>query len=237
MFGYGATNYWCKTLYKQWFYGLPTRKQAEIPSYVLSLMHHAIAVPFSVYHIYMDYTVYRDVDYGELYVAIIPFTLGYFIADLIMYTIPEALQGRYVYFFHHVFAVVLLVGVFEANAVVVRFLPHMLIMETSTIFFTTAWFLRLWGYRGSIMVKLSEMMFVLMFFLIRIVHVPSFLFTIREHLVSMGLARFFFAPVLLLQAYWFVQIVLTLSSRGVGGKPNKGDDKKDKGDDKKDKDE
>lgn len=188
----------------------------------MSLVHHAVAVPFSIYHIYMDVYVYDMVDYTQLYVIIIPFTLGYFISDLVIYTLPEAMQGRYTYFLHHVFALVLLVGVFEADSVVVRFLPHMLLMELSTIFFTWAWFLRLWGYRASLIVKVLEMLFVVAFFLVRIVHVPVFLYCIRNHLQSMGICRFFFGPVILMQVYWFGKIVITLTERGLGGKKDTG---------------
>jgi hypothetical protein len=218
MFIYGCVNYWCKTLYRSWFAELTPRKRAELPSYVIALLHHSIAVPFCIYHIYMDVFYYNDADYGELYVVIMPFTMGFFVADLMMYTVPEALEGRYVYFFHHVFAVALLVGAFKADAVVIRFTPHMLLMELSSIFFTVAWFLRLWGWRGSMVVVFCEYMFVLVYLLVRVIHVPLYLFLVRDHLLTMGVCGICFPPVIMLQMYWFSQIVMTLRGRSMGGK-------------------
>lgn len=217
MFVYGCVQYWCKTLYRTWFAELSPRKRAELPSFAIALIHHSVAVPFSIYHIYMDIFHYGDVNYGELYSIIVPFTMGFFIADLMMYTVPEAMEGRYIYLLHHIFAVVLLIGAFKADASVVRFMPHMLLMELSSLLFALAWFLRLFGYRGSLAVVACEYLFVLVYLFVRIIHVPCYLFFIIDHLPSMGICGLFFLPVILLQVYWFSQILMTLSGRTMGG--------------------
>jgi len=182
----------------------------------MALCHHFIIVPMSLYFIYVDY-VTTNVDYFKSYGPIVPITFGYFIADTIIYTVPEVLKGRYAYFIHHVVALLLLGGMLSADGPVVRYMPHFLIMEASSIFFSSAWILRQVGYRGSLLVTVLEYLFVVTYFLLRVLYLPFVLYAMADHAHTLGIVQYGLPVVMILQLYWFYQILRTLGGRSMGG--------------------
>jgi hypothetical protein len=218
---YLAANALSKYLYPLWYQSLPSKKKGELPSYALGLSHHLIVVPISIYLITIDFLLpieqFEEFNFFQSYAPLLPFTFGYFIADTIFYTFPELLSGRFAYFIHHIFAVLLLTSVSSASGPCVRALPHFLLMELSSIFFGSAWILRQIGYRGSILVTLLENGFVLFYFLLRIVHLPLLLLSLTDHIQTLGPFQYCLHGVMLLQLYWFYQIIQTLRVRDMGG--------------------
>jgi hypothetical protein len=210
-----------KYLYPGWYSSLTTRKKSEVPSYSLALAHHLIVVPLSIYFIYLDYSLPSTsevpFDYFQTYSPLLSYSFGYFVADTLLYTIPEALSGHYAYFIHHLFAVGLLFSVAQASGPCVRALPHFLLMELSSIFFSAAWLLRQIGYRGTVIVTIFEQLFVAFYFILRILHLPLLLFALTDHVHTLGLFRYCLVGVMILQVYWFYQIIQTLRVRDMGG--------------------
>lgn len=218
---YFLTSYLSKTLDPKWYETLPKKKKSEVPTYALALSHHLLIVPASIYYIYIDYNLLPDqveaYNYFISYAPLLPFTFGYFIADTILYTIPELISGRYAYFIHHIFAVLLLFSLATAGGPCVRALPHFLLMELSSIFFSSAWLLRQIGYRGSIMVTIFEQLFVLFYFILRILHMPCLLYALSSYVHTLGPFQYCLVGVMFLQIYWFYQIIQTLRVRDMGG--------------------
>jgi hypothetical protein len=211
--------------YPQWYKSLPAKKKSELPTYPLALSHHLIIVPISMYYIYLDYSLPSQQEdpnslpfnYFNAYSPILSYSFGYFIADIILYTLPEALSGRPAYFIHHLFALGLLFSVSQATGPCVRALPHLLLMELSSIFFSLAWILRQVGFRGSFLVSILEYLFVLFYFILRIIHLPLLLYTLVDHVHSLGPFQYCLVGVMLLQVYWFYLILQTLRVRDLGG--------------------
>jgi hypothetical protein len=218
---YLIANALSQYLYPLWYKSLTNKKKGEVPSYALGLSHHLIIVPISIYFIYQDYLLpieqFEEFNFFTSYAPLLPFTFGYFLADTFFYTFPELLSGRYAYFIHHIFAVFLLCGVSSASGPCVRAVPHFLLLELSSIFFGSAWMFRQIGFRGSFLVTIFENCFVLFYFLLRIVHLPIVILSLSDHLHTLGPFRVCVYGVLVLQLYWFYQIIQTLRVRDMGG--------------------
>ncbi len=54
-----------------------------------------------------------------------------------------------------------------------RFIPHLLICDTTNILFNTAWLLRLGNLRGTVVVSILEVLFAISFLLVRAIHMPT----------------------------------------------------------------
>lgn len=112
-----------------------------------------IIAPYGFYQIYLDYyrtkDEYSNMNYGETHangvLFVLPIIFGYLIGDTIFFTLNEIMQGRYLYFLHHISSFVLFYGLLDARNAVIRFIPFYLICESSNLFFTLAWFLRAAG--------------------------------------------------------------------------------------------
>lgn len=238
-FIYFIANSLPRYLYPQWYQTLSKKKKTELPTYPLALSHHLIIVPLSMYFIYLDYLLpsqeedpnYLPFNYFKAYSPILSYSFGYFVADLILYTLPEVLSGRPAYFIHHLFAIGLLFSVSQASGPCVRALPHLLLTELSSIFFSIAWILRQVGFRGSLIVTLFEHLFVLFYFLLRIIHLPLMLYGLVDHVHSLGPFQYCLIGVMVLQVYWFYLIIQTLRVRDLGG--GKGEAGKENGDERK----
>ena len=101
-----------------------------------------------------------------------------------------------------------LFSLFIVFSQVVRFQTHMILLETTSIFFCFAWFARNFGYEGSFFVTAMEICFAAAFFLLRILHLSGVIWALRDVLMDKYPALFLiFIPLLGLQVYWFIKIV------------------------------
>ena len=89
----------------------------------------------------------------------------------------------------------------------VRFQVHMILLETSSVCFCFAWFARNFDCNDSY-VRVMEFCFTLTFFLFRILHLSFVLYALKDVLLSTyPMLSLIFAPLLVLQFYWFFLIV------------------------------
>lgn len=216
---------------------LPATKRNELGTYVLSTLHHLVVVPYFTYAMISDFSQYSGSDFrfpdnhfDSIYVAdgILTFSLGFFLGDLCGYYVPRLLSHAdpgYLYIFHHFLAMFALVYFRSLSGALLLALHLTLLMETSTIFFNTAWMCRcLCGsFMPPIIITLLEYTFAVTFFLFRIAHVCMFLShhwaTVQQESIS------FLACVALgmaLQFFWFFKIVKSTlfrrSRTGASGK-------------------
>ena len=154
---YLLTNLLLTTLWPTWHRSLERRKRSELPSYVLCLAHHFVAVPTAWYRVTMDwYTSPADVlgiDYAPLTATIAPWCIAYLITDTIFYALPEVMRGKFDYITHHVLVLSLVMSSLYGPGSLLRYIPLLLISDTTNIFFNLAWLLRLVGMRGSFVVS------------------------------------------------------------------------------------
>jgi len=136
-------------LFPKWYASLDEKKKREIPSYVVCMIHHFYVVPRSWYHIYLDLQLQGEaallVDYAPLEAVVSPVCIGYLAADTLFYALPNLSVE---YMVHHTLTLFLVWKGINAPSYIVRFIPHLLICDTTQIFFNTAWLLRLAGWRA-----------------------------------------------------------------------------------------
>lgn len=153
-----------------------------------------------------------------------PFSFGYLLADTILYAVPEALRGNREYLYHHILGLGLFLAVPYLTPDIAPYCGRILIMESTSIFFTTAYLLRNGGYVNSFLVPLLEVSFAIDFFLVRVVNGFDLFYHIlydialvenqepMKSLLGKGLA-ILFVPILAMQVYWMGIIVKKSLSR------------------------
>jgi hypothetical protein len=164
-------------LLPKFYESMNEQKRREYPTYLSCLVHHFVVVPFAVSHIYMDTlrtneSQWLHHNYASTDGYIVAYTFGYMVADIIFFAISEALKGEFEFLFHHILSLALVVSTLLLPGPTNRFVPHVLLCELSQLFFVTAWFLRLAGCTYEGLILALEVVFVVMFFLTRIINLP-----------------------------------------------------------------
>eukprot|EP00600_Ochromonadales_sp_CCMP1393_P012021 CAMPEP_0175009210 /NCGR_PEP_ID=MMETSP0005-20121125/7392_1 /TAXON_ID=420556 /ORGANISM="Ochromonas sp., Strain CCMP1393" /LENGTH=251 /DNA_ID=CAMNT_0016264841 /DNA_START=1 /DNA_END=753 /DNA_ORIENTATION=+ len=186
-------------LFPVWHKELTPRKRHELPSYSIGLLHHVVVSPVCLWQLYSDFMIYAGNDgvllpfakdhYDALFSnsGVYPFSMGFFIADTLFYSIPEAIKGAPLYLLHHLVAILLQYACLTmSHGTTMLVFPVMMATEVSSIFFNTAWILRSAGYRSSTFVSTLETLFALSFLLLRNVHASIVIFAIWDHLSQFG---------------------------------------------------
>lgn len=208
-----------KTIFPTWYNSLVPRKRKEFPSYVVCLVHHFALVPIAWYHVIQDFSrsgsELQQIDYAPIEAIVAPFCLGYLISDTVCFAISEMLAGRLEYIIHHVMTVWLVMTTMYASGHITRFIPHLLICDTTNVFFNTAWLMRTAGLQGNAFVTFLELAFAVAFLFCRAINMPMAFFAVSQSPMgqSLGWARLTLIPIVLLQWYWFAKILLGMKSR------------------------
>eukprot|EP01039_Chlorochromonas_danica_P009596 gene9596-10607_t len=205
-----------KTCLSSWYKSLTPRKRDEMPAYAICLVHHFLLVPVAVLHIWQDFQrsdVNHDYSLTESWVS--PISLGYLIGDTIGYALPELLRGRSEYLIHHVLTLWLVWSSIWGPGQLLRYIPHLLICDSTNICFNLAWLLRTTSWRESGVVTVLEVSFCILFLVFRVVNLPLVFLTVTMHGLDQGIgyARFTFLPIAILQWYWFSKIASGLYER------------------------
>lgn len=187
----------------------------DFPSYVVCLMHHMYVVPRAWYRIYQDYHLpasqWAKMDYGPLdFAEFAPILLGYLISDLICYALP-LLSVEYI--FHHFFTISITAGGYKTPSINARYIPHLLTVDTSQLFFNAAWLIRRFGVTDSNPIVIAlELLFVVSFPTVRILTMPMAFITatLNGQIKSFGWVRWVILPLCLMQYYWFFLIIRRL---------------------------
>lgn len=123
------------------------------------------------------------------------------------------MKGKYEYIIHHTLTLFLVISSLFGNGEILRFIPHLLISDTTNIFFNIAWIMRLFGGKGSTVVVTLEMLFALSFLLVRVINMPCMFYALGNQAKGLGLARHALAPIAIMQWYWFYKIARTIIIR------------------------
>lgn len=213
-----------KTLFPKWYNNLAPNKQQEIPSYFVATLHHIVVTPICFFFIVKDILAFNSTglpfpaDHFEIIYTpkgVVTWTLGYFVADLLCFAIPDAIKGNSIFFFHHIFSVILIVGiVLKSQGTLLQTFPHMLITETSGLCFNLAWLLRTYGYRDTLLIRFLEYSFAVYFFLLRIVNINIVAYALLPDMLEhLGYLCHVVVLMLSLQFYWFYKIILSLQKK------------------------
>jgi hypothetical protein len=213
--------------------GLTAKKKLDFNSYVCSLVHHLIVVPVALYRLFLldptsvpfsifsRYNLQNITSDNKLFFHCdaAPFSFGYLFSDTVLYALPEALyRGNREYLYHHCLGLCLFLAVPYLSPDISPYCGRILIMESTSIFFTSAYLLRNYGYSHSPLVPLLEFLFALDFFFVRVVNGFDLYFHILRDLtfvehenpmkttLGIGLG-ILFLPILAMQIYWMVIIV------------------------------
>ncbi len=202
-----------------WFETLLPRKRKELPSYAVCLVHHFALVPLAWYHVIQDFgrseSDLQGFDYVRVESIVAPFCLGYLISDTVCFAISEMIAGRVEYIIHHVMTVWLVMTTMYASGHLTRFIPHLLICDTTNVFFNTAWLMRAAGLQGSAIVTALEIVFAIAFLFCRAINMPMTFYAVSQSPMgqSLGWARLSLVPIVLLQWYWFAKIIIGMKDR------------------------
>lgn len=210
-------------LYPKWYASLDERKRREYPAYLACLFHHFAMVPRAWLHVVQDFfrteAQLAVVQYAPLEATISAFCIGYFIGDTICFAIPQMWLKNYEYIVHHVLTLWIVVSSLWAPGHFCRYIPHLLLADTTNIFFNVAWLLRLAGWKSHWFVTALELLFAFAFLMVRALHLPIVFFAIQlvPDADQLGWARLPMVPIGLLQWYWGTIIVRTTFQRLRGG--------------------
>jgi hypothetical protein len=223
---YRGSDICLRLFFPQWYEQLSDRKKREFPSYVTCSLHHLVVIPHAILALYRDYFRTEDelsaVHYAQLEAPIFPFIMGYLTADMICFAIPELRKtGKVEFLVHHLVSLLLMGGSFYANGHVMSIAPHLMISELANVFFNVAWITRTLGddYKDISLVKSCEMIFAVLYFLLRVINFPIAVYKLIFSPYASSLRGFQFAllPLVFLQFFWFSKIVSSIFSRGIGG--------------------
>jgi hypothetical protein len=211
-----------RTTFSLWYNNLTPRKRKEFPAYLACLIHHAVLVPRAWKMIYDD--TMRDesalaiVSYPTEGGILAPFCLGYLLSDTICYALPELFSvGNPEYILHHALISWLVTASMFSNGHLLRFIPHLLICDTTNLCFNTAWILRTMNerIRNSFFVIFLEISFSLFFLFVRVINLPLTFYAIvkSDYGYELGTVRWTFIPIILLQWFWFLKVLNGMISR------------------------
>ena len=193
-----------------WWENLNPKKKSEMTPQVVALFHHVVVVSISIYTIYYQITE-GYVLTEETVKNLGPFVYGYFIGDTLYYAIPEATTGKFDFLIHHLVSIWVGTNLMNCKSMEMRrFCPHFLIMEISAVFFGFGWILRIISYQNSIFITIFELLFAITFFIGRIINYPYQVSIAWDASSEMGISRYMFIFLLILQCFWFYKIMLQI---------------------------
>jgi hypothetical protein len=191
---------------------LPPTKRKEFSDNVLALLHHAIAAPWALLRLRDDWRQQAErgpavhIDYSGN-TRIVSFTMAYFLADFLnaLRTIRQTPDAA----FHHLAGIIVISGLRRGR--IMRWIPHVLVAEISSVFLCLMWFMRQLGRTGSPPYNAAGVTFVLLFTATRIVHLPVMLATLalkhKKDLDALGRGKWMMPLVQALQFYWYSKIL------------------------------
>jgi len=200
---------------------LDTDKQESLPSWAAGMFHHFVVAPFGMYMVYVDYntpaSVYDKMDYAKDFYGLnlLTYAFGYIMADTIFFTLPEIWKGKYEYLIHHAASLGLYRGILMTGGPIIRFIPHFMICESSNAIFNTAWFLRNGGGQDTAILRILEMLFVVVFFVLRIINLPLSIYIMLNlpGVEVLGHYRYVLVPIMGLQFMWFYMIIVAMMKK------------------------
>lgn len=211
--------------FSEWYKSLDKRKRREYPSYLVCLVHHIALVPLAWMLIIRDSGL-NDAEATNFdYIGAIgfagPFCIGYLVGDTIFFALSEVFHGKYEYICHHILSLYLVISTLLGPGPLCRFIPHLLICDTTNLLFNTAWLLRLAGYKDTKLVITLELLFTTAFFFLRVINMPLMFLAVlgyQSHFESMGstglgFAKYTLLPIAALQWFWFYKIMTTFIKR------------------------
>lgn len=207
------------SLFPKYYEGLGDKKRVDLLSYTLSFIHHAIVIPWGVYYMYLDATLSfeerKAFNFAKAYVPIVPFILGYFVADTVMFALPSALKGNVEFLAHHILSFFLIFSASEASGPTVRFVPHIFICEISSMIFAISFFVRTVSdpKKPPFIVPLLEYAFAITFVLTRCVNLPFVLYVLRGERHTYPVMCYTLYAIQVLQFFWLYKIVVSLSRK------------------------
>ena len=214
--------------------GFNEKKRFDFNSYLCSFLHHIVVVPISFYRLFFynfPFSFYSKNILNNLSIEGIellhcdaaPFSFGYLLSDTLLYAIPEAYRGNKEYLYHHLLGLCLFFAVPYLTSDLSIFCGRILIMESTSIFFTLAYLLRNSGLSNVFfLIQSLEILFAIDFFLVRVING----FDLYRHIIydlllfnhqrneenqsKLWLGRalsILFIPILAMQVYWMIIII------------------------------
>lgn len=207
--------------FPKWYANLEEKKRLLFPSYLICTLHHVFQVPWAIRSAFTDYN--RSViesqgfNYGQYTGPAATFAMAYFISDTLTFAIEAAFKGDFGFITHHALILSITFSAARVDGFICKWIPHLLLMDTSAFVFNMAWLLRLIDTdKNSIMKKyiilLLELSFVLFFFVTRCVHYPAFATSIvlSDYGQKLGVMRFLLIPFGGLQFYWMFYVIKSI---------------------------
>lgn len=209
-----------RTIAPKFWASLPLKKKEEFPSYTAGFFHHIVVAPLGLLRIWADWRLWKAgklgvemINYAPHNADVLPFNMGYLVADTIFIALPDLVKGKYAYFLHHCGAFIMCFFLLNSKGYMSRFIPHLLITESTNLLFEIAWFLRLIGMADSTLILAVESGFVVLYLFTRVVNLPLAMWALvtTEIFSSVGVfGSIVLFAILALQFYWFGIICVKL---------------------------
>jgi hypothetical protein len=191
---------------------LPLEKQQQFADQTVALLHHVVAAPWSLARLADEWRQQREkgpaghIDYRPNE-KIVGFTCAYFLADF--FNALRDIKASPDFVFHHLAGLLVISGLRAGPAM--RWIPHIMAAESSTLFLTALWYMRQLGKTGTPAYTAAGVGFVAVFTATRILHMPAVLASLllrhRVDFATLGWTGWLLPPVQVLQFYWYAKIL------------------------------
>ena len=185
----------------------------QLTAYAMSAVHHSCVVPAVGWSIAIHSTT-GSPPYPVISVAL-AFFIGYIVAELCVYIVPSR---DWVFAVHHALVLILIVGLLNSSAILLRWVPVYLVCEASSFGLMISYVLKKLGRSASVLAVLANVYFVGSFFLLRIVNLGATTIALltgpllAPDRAALGLlGQISIAALWLLQVYWLRAIVVALT--------------------------
>jgi hypothetical protein len=113
----------------------------------------------------------RLLDYAYIEAVKAPITIGYLASDTLFYALPELLKCKYDFMIHHIATLFLVIyTLYARDGSIMRFVPHLLICDTTNLLYNTAWIMKLFGFTSNPLIGFLEGFSALTLVFVRCIH-------------------------------------------------------------------
>jgi hypothetical protein len=230
-FVYTASDRYMATYYTKWYDSLDGAKRLAFPQYCFALSHHFIVVPIGIFYILKDWSLSDDerksYNFAQEFAFIVPICNAYLLWDFVCLiidfmrviknksiTMKKEISDNLQYLGHHLLGFGLIWMALGIPNKVCRYIPHLLICESSTLCFGLVWLLKLKTKPPQSLIFILEILFILAFIATRVVNLP-FVFDACQiqSRQEFPYAYVCYYPILMLQCYWLYKVFASLYKR------------------------
>ena len=228
---YVSADRYVTIYHAKWYNSLDSVKRMALPQYCFTISHHSVVVPIGVYYILKDLSLSdnerKSYNFAQELAFVVPICTAYLLWDFVCLmrefmriikdqsiNMKKEISDNLQYLGHHLLGFGLVWMALKIPSKVCRYIPHLLICESSTLCFGLVWLLKLKAKPPQELVFILEILFIVAFIATRAVNLP-FVFDAAQiqSQKEFPYAYVCYYPVIGLQFYWLYKVFASLYNR------------------------